>query len=101
MNDFQSYLDQNLQNIHMVKEDEAEYTPDYDIYAEIREMLRNAREEAGMTQRQLAERTGLTQANISNMENGSSRPTIDSLKKIADAFGKKLVVAFDEWEELM
>lgn len=41
-----------------------------------------------MTQKELAKKSGLTQANISNIEKGFIRPTIDSLKKIADATGK-------------
>lgn len=47
-----------------------------------------------MTQKDLASRTGLTQANISNLEKGSSKPTIETLKKIADATGTRLVIEF-------
>lgn len=101
MSDFQSFLDQNLLNIEITKSDEQEYGLDYDIYVEIREMVHEARIASGMTQKQLAERTGLTQSNISNIEKGVSRPTIGSMKKIADAFGKRLVIRLSDREELI
>jgi transcriptional regulator with XRE-family HTH domain len=53
-----------------------------------------------MTQKELAKECGLTQANISNIEKGISKPTIDSLKKIADAFGKRLRIEFEDREEI-
>ena len=49
-------------------------------------------------QKQLAERCGMTQANISNIEKGITKPTIDSLKKIADATGKRLIIEFVDRE---
>jgi len=42
----------------------------------------------------------LSQANISNIENGVTRPTIDSLQKIAEALGKRLLVCFEESEDI-
>ena len=42
----------------------------------------------------------LTQANISNIEKGMSKPTIDSLKRIADALGKRLRIEFEDQEEI-
>ena len=53
-----------------------------------------------MTQKELARRTGISQANISKIENGETHPTIDSLRKIAEAFGKRLFISFDESEEI-
>jgi len=47
-----------------------------------------------MTQKELAAKCGITQANISNLEKGTSKPTIESLKKIADVFEMRLVVEF-------
>jgi ribosome-binding protein aMBF1 (putative translation factor) len=101
MSDFQDFLDKNLTQIDIQfgKEDSNE-TYEYDIYKEIRELVINSRDEQGLTQKQLAKKCGLTQANISNIEKGVSRPTIDSLKKIADALGKRLVIDFSEREEM-
>lgn len=42
------------------------------------------RKKAGLTQIQLAEAIGVTQANVSIWENGKSLPTADKLKKISE-----------------
>lgn len=99
MDDFQSFLDNKLSKIDVqaIKQKDNE-TFEYDIYREIRELVISARNRAGLTQKQLAEKSGLTQANISNIEKGASRPTIDSLKKIADATGRRLIVQFGDRE---
>ena len=62
-------------------------------YAIMKEMLK-AREELGMSQQELSVKTGITQPDISKLENGKANPSIGTLKKIAEAFGKKLVVQF-------
>lgn len=102
MSDFQNFLDKTLTQIDIQsgKEDSDDIFQ-YDIYEEIRELVKTSRKESGLTQKQLAKKSGLTQANISNLEKGTSHPTIDSLKKIADAIGKRLVIEFGEREELM
>ena len=53
-----------------------------------------ARHEAGLTQQELAERTGIQQANISRIENGNGNPSLATLTKIANGMGKKLVITF-------
>lgn len=102
MSDFQNFLDKTLTQIDMRfdKEDSGKIY-EYDIYREIRELVLKSRDELGLTQKQLAEKSGLTQANISNIEKGTTRPTIDSLKKIADAMGKRLVIEFSDKEEMI
>ena len=62
-------------------------------YTIMNEMLR-AREELGMSQQELSTKTGITQPDISKLENGKANPSIGTLKKIAEAFGKKLVIQF-------
>jgi len=101
MMDFQSFLDKNLSqiDINTLKGEDSRLS-EYDIYKEVRELVVNARSQAGLTQKELALRCGLTQSNISNIEKGITRPTIDSLKKIADATGKRLIVQFIEKEGL-
>lgn len=47
--------------------------------------IREAREAAGLTQEQLAERTDLVRNTIGNVENGHYSPRLDSLLMIADA----------------
>lgn len=59
----------------------------------VRAMIK-ARHEAGLTQKDLAEKTGLQQANISRIENGNGNPSVATLNRIAQGMGKKLVIAF-------
>ena len=95
MSDFQKFLDENLGNVHINKDDNGtDVSEDYDIYGEIRDMIIQLRHDSHMTQKELAAKCGITQANISNLEKGTSKPTIESLKKIADALGMRLVVEF-------
>lgn len=98
MKDLQAYLDKALKEVHIVKEeDENEYL-DYDVEAEVCELIVMLRTQRGMTQKQLAERSGVSQANISKIENGSYRPSIPTLKKIAYGLGKRLTIGFEEVE---
>jgi len=62
-------------------------------YTIMNEMLK-LREKSGMSQSQLSKRTGITQPDISRLENGKANPSIATLKKVARAFGKKLQVQF-------
>ena len=100
MSDFQSFLDDTLSSIKLYEIVEDKVYEDYDIYAEISEQISSIRASAKMTQKELATECGLTQANISNIEKGMSKPTIDSLRKIADALGKRLRIEFEDREEI-
>jgi len=92
MDDFQKYLDDALKKVTFTAGKNENNNPDYDVFEEIREQIVKAREEARLTQKELATLSGLTQSNISNIENGSNKPTIATIKKIADALGKRLIV---------
>lgn len=92
MDNFQDYLDNALKKVDFSSQESIKNIPDYDVFEEIREQVVKAREEAHLTQKDLARLSGLTQSNISNIENGSNKPTIATIKKIADALGKRLIV---------
>jgi transcriptional regulator with XRE-family HTH domain len=64
--------------------------------AAFRELVHRLRTEAGLTQAELAERMGTTQSAIARMEGGGTRPTLDTLEKIASAVGADLVVGVGE-----
>lgn len=99
MSDFQKFLDEQLELIQLDTSNAESYSaPSYDIYREIRDSIKSIRKDNHFTQKEMAARTGLTQANISNLEKGTSKPTIDTLKRIADATGTRLVVQFVEQE---
>ena len=71
---------------------------DYDVEQEVREMLVKAREEAGLSRRQVETRVGVPYANLSEFENGNRTPRLQVLQKIAHAYGKRLVVRFEDEE---
>lgn len=54
------------------------------------------RREKRITQQQLAERTGIAQADISRLENGNSNPSLRTLQRLADGLGMKIAVGFEE-----
>ena len=54
--------------------------PEMDV---IRAMV-DARISQNLTQKQLSDRTGIDQADISKLENGTRNPTLNLLKRLAD-----------------
>ncbi|MEW9124428.1 MAG: helix-turn-helix transcriptional regulator, partial [Thermotaleaceae bacterium] len=101
MDDLQSYLDKALKEVQLVKADDKPNFTDYDIEAELCDLITNTRNQLGITQKQLAEKSGVSQANISKIENGSYKPSIPVLKRIADGLGKRLVIEFADREEVL
>lgn len=57
-----------------------------------RELVLRLRTEAGLTQAELAQRMGTTQSAIARIEGGGSRPTLETLERLAAAVGKEFVV---------
>ena len=57
----------------------------------IRQVVRE-RKRQKLTQRELAEKTGLKQSNISRLETGKSNPSLDFLQRVAAGLGKELHV---------
>ena len=60
---------------------------------ELAEAVRTRREELGWSQRQLAERAGMTQPGVARFEAGGTTPTIPVLERLAGALGLRLTVA--------
>lgn len=54
------------------------------------EMIRQARTAAGLTQKELAAKLGIVPNNISQYENGTRKPKVDTLRRIAEAIGCSL-----------
>ena len=54
--------------------------------------LFNARIEAWMSQKQLAEKSGINQADISRIEKGSGNPTLKKIVTLFNALGKSLEI---------
>ena len=89
MSDFKNYLAQQMEDPAFAAEYEAQ-RPEYEA---IRAVIA-ARLACNMTQKELAEKTGIRQSNISRIENGSASPTIDTLERIAAGLGKQLKIDF-------
>jgi ribosome-binding protein aMBF1 (putative translation factor) len=88
---YKEFLDEKLKDPKFKKEwDELE--PEYQL---IRAML-DARQEQHISQRQLADRTGITQADISKIENGDANPTLETLKKLAAGLGMRLCITLSK-----
>ena len=68
----------------------AEIQPEMNV---IRAMI-EARTSQNMTQKELSERTGIAQAEISRLENGTRNPSIKLLQRLADGMGMVLDVTF-------
>lgn len=64
--------------------------PEYDL---IQAMI-DARISQNITQKELAERTGITQADISRIENGTRNPSLAMVKRIAEGLGMQLRLEF-------
>lgn len=62
-------------------------------YALIEKII-ELRQKKGWTQAELAAKLGTTQSALARIESGKFNPKLDFLKRLADAFGTKLVVGF-------
>ena len=89
MSDFKKYLAQQMEDPAFAAEYEAQ-RPEYEA---IRAVIA-ARLACNMTQKEVAEKTGIRQSNIRRIENGSASPTIDTLARIAAGLGKQLKIDF-------
>lgn len=61
---------------------------------ELAEAIRARREELGWSQRQLAERAGMTQPGVARFEAGGTTPTLPLLERLASALGLAVTVSF-------
>ena len=89
MSDFRNYLKEQLKDSAFAEEYEAQ-KPEYEA---IRAVIA-ARLEQHMTQKELAQKTGIRQSNISRIESGSTSPTVETLARIAAGLGKALKIDF-------
>ncbi len=89
MSELQEFLNEQLQDDDFRKEWE-DIQPEMDV---IRAMV-DARISQNLTQKELAERTGINQADISKLENGTRNPSLKLLKRLADGMGMTLKLEF-------
>lgn len=89
MKTFEDYKKQQMQDPELVREYEA-IQPEMDV---IRAIV-NARNSQNLTQNELAKRTGINQADISKLENGTRNPSVNLLKRLAEGMGMSLKIEF-------
>ncbi len=89
MKNFDDFLEKQLQDEEFRKEYES-MQPEFDV---IKAMVA-ARTSQNLTQKELAERTGIHQADISKLENGTRNPSLNLLKRLAEGMGMVLKVEF-------
>ncbi|MDO4197964.1 MAG: helix-turn-helix transcriptional regulator [Erysipelotrichaceae bacterium] len=89
MKTLKQYKEKQMQNPSFAKEYEA-IQPELNV---IRTII-DARTSQNITQKELSERTGINQADISKLENGTRNPTIKLLQRLADGMGMTLKIEF-------
>ena len=95
MNDFLEYLSEALKDIKPGnKKKDEKVKDDYDILYEISQLITNTRKQLKITQKELSLKSGISQSNISKIENGNYVPSLLVLKRIADALGCRILIDF-------
>ena len=89
MSDLQELTNKLMQDPDFKKEYEA-LQPEMNITRAILD----ARIRAGMTQMELAEKSGISQADICRLEKGTRNPSIALLKRLAEAMDSTLRIEF-------
>lgn len=86
---YSEYKKKVLENPEVKAEYDA-LQPEYDII----QALIDARNSLNITQKELSERTGITQADISRIENGTRNPSLNLVKRLAKGLGMQLKIEF-------
>ena len=89
MRTFDDMLNEQLEDINFKKEYE-DIQPEMDV---IRAIV-GARTAQNLTQKELSKITGINQADISKLENGTRNPTVSLLKRLAEGMGMELRIQF-------
>ncbi len=89
MTNFKDFLNEQLKDPEIKAEYEA-LEPEFSIM----QVLIDARKSSGLTQKQLAEKTGIAQADISKLEGGSGNPSLRTLQRIAAGMGMRVKIEF-------
>lgn len=89
MSDLQELTNELMQDPEFVKEYEA-IQPEVNITRAILD----ARINAGMTQVELSQKSGISQADISRLEKGTRNPSLNLLNRLAEAMDSTLSIEF-------
>ena len=89
MSDLQELTSELMKDEEFRREYEA-LQPEMDITRAIMD----ARIRAGLTQTELSQKSGISQADISRLENGTRNPSLSLLKRLAEAMNTTLKIEF-------
>lgn len=89
MTKFNDYLKEQLKSPDFRQEYEA-----LEAEFSIMQALIDARNNAGLTQKELAQKTGIAQGDISRMERGSANPSLRTLERLAEGMNMTLKIEF-------
>ena len=89
MTNFNDYLTQQMKD-SAFKEAYEQLEPEFAII----QAIIDARKSAGITQKELSQKSGIAQGDISKLENGNANPSIKTLQRRAAALGKTLKIEF-------
>ncbi len=89
MTAFNDFLAEKLQDQDFKREYDA-LEPEFNII----QAIIDARKNSGMTQKELAEKTGINQCDISKLENGNANPSLRTLQRLANGMNMQLKLEF-------
>lgn len=89
MTKFNDYLKEQMAD-HAFRQEWDALEPEFAIV----QAIIDARKESGLTQKQLSERTGIAQADISKLESGNANPSVRTLQRLAAGMGMRVKIEF-------
>lgn len=70
-----------------------------EVKKEVVQDYKECRKKLKLTQVELAQRTGISQPNITRFESGNYNPSLEMLIKIAAAMNKKVTIKLEDYDE--
>lgn len=89
MSEFRELLNEQLKDPEFEKE-----WNEIQLEMDVLRAMIDMRIKQNLTQKELASRTGIDQADISKLENGTKNPSLKLLKKLAAGMGMQLKIEF-------
>ena len=90
-----------LSDLHKEWMKDPEYRAEYEASQPAFDLMKAlilARSEAGLAQQEVAERMGTTQSAIARLEGWTANPSVNTLRKYAEATGTRLRIRFEPIE---
>ena len=95
MTDFKDFLAEQLKDPEIRAEYDA-LEPEFSLM----QAMIDARKSSGLTQKQLSERTGIAQSDISKLESGNANPSLKTLQRLAAGMGMKIKIEFQPMAQI-